>query len=61
VNNMTDRETKKTIIKSVRMSAKELDLIGAECETSNVGFSEFVRDAAMAAVSKSTAAQPYDN
>jgi hypothetical protein len=52
VNNMTDHETKRTIIKSVRMSPRELDLIGAECRTGNIGFSEFVLAAVMAAATQ---------
>ena len=58
---MTEQEWKRTVIKSVRLNPKELNLIGAECRTSNVGFSEFVRAAVMAAASKSTAARPYDD
>jgi hypothetical protein len=47
---MTDQETIRTIVKSVRLSPSELNLIKTACRTRNLGFSEFIRAATLAEV-----------
>jgi len=46
---MADQQDKKTIIKSVRLSPRDFDLIRMECRTEDVSFSEFLRVAAISA------------
>jgi hypothetical protein len=43
----TEQQTVRTIIKSVRLNPEELQLIGSECQARKIGFSKFVREAAM--------------
>ena len=45
---MTDQQTVRTIVKSVRLSPLELNLINAECQTRNIAFSEFIRATTLA-------------
>jgi hypothetical protein len=47
---MTDQQMVRTIVKSVRLSPFELNLIETECQTRNLGFSEFIRTATLAKV-----------
>ena len=44
---VADESWKRNIIKSLRLSRRELDLIKTECGNRHIGFSEFVRTAAM--------------
>jgi hypothetical protein len=44
----TDDTDKKTILKSIRISPKELDLIQSKCRDGRLGFSGFARAAMIA-------------
>ena len=47
---MADREEKLTVMKSLRMSEGLLRMIADECKLRNLGFSDYMRDAAVAAM-----------
>jgi hypothetical protein len=47
---LTNREEKLTVMKSLRMSEGLLRMIAEECKSRNVGFSDYMRGAAVAAV-----------
>jgi hypothetical protein len=50
---MTIAETdKRTIVKSIRISPKELDLIQSQCRNGTLGFSGFARAAIIAKVNE---------
>jgi hypothetical protein len=46
---LSNREDKLTVMKSLRMSEVLLRMIADECKSRNLGFSDYMRDAAVAA------------
>ena len=52
---MSDREDKLTVMKSLRMSEVLLRMIANECKSRNLGFSDYMRDAAVAAMDRQAA------
>ena len=47
---LSNREDKLTVVKSLRMSEVLLRMIGEECKSRKVGFSDYMRDAALTAM-----------
>jgi hypothetical protein len=47
---LTNREEKLTVMKSLRMSEVLLRMIADECKSRKLGFSDYMRDAAVAAM-----------
>ena len=52
---LSDREDKLTVMKSLRMSEVLLRMIANECKSRNLGFSDYMRDAAVAAMDRQAA------
>ena len=52
---LRDREDKLTVMKSLRISEVLLRMIADECKSRNLGFSDYMRDAAIAAVRQQAA------
>jgi hypothetical protein len=55
---LSNREHKLTVIKSLRMSEVLLRMIANECEIRKLGFSDYMREAAMAAMKRHISPQP---
>ena len=55
---LSNREDKLTVMKSLRISEVLLRMIADECKTRNLGFSDYMRDAAVAAM-KRHISQPH--
>jgi hypothetical protein len=49
---LSNREDKLTVMKSLRISEVLLRMIADECKTRNLGFSDYMRDAAVAAMKR---------
>ena len=47
---LSEREAKKTIMKSLRVSEPLLRVINKECKTRNIDFSDYMRRAALAGI-----------
>jgi hypothetical protein len=47
---LSNRDEKLSVMKSLRMSEGLLRMIADECKSRNVGFSDYMRDAAIAAM-----------
>jgi hypothetical protein len=56
---LTNREEKLTVMKSLRMSEGLLRMITDECKSRNLGFSDYMRDAAAAAMKQHISPQPH--
>ena len=54
---MRDHASKLTIVKTLRLSEVLLQRINAECTTCNLRFSDFMRNAAVAALHRREASQ----
>jgi hypothetical protein len=49
---LADREEKLTVVKSLRLSEGLLRMIADECKSRNLGFSDYMREAAIAAMER---------
>jgi hypothetical protein len=56
---LADGEEKLTVMKSLRMSEGLLRMIANECETRKLGFSDYMREAAIAAMKRHISPQPH--
>jgi hypothetical protein len=56
---LSNREEKLTVMKSLRMSEGLLRMIADECKSRKVGFSDYMRDAAIAAMKQHITPQPH--
>ena len=52
---LSNREEKLTIMKSLRISEVLLRMIADECKSRNLGFSDFMREVAIAAIRQQSA------
>jgi hypothetical protein len=52
---LSNRKDKLTVMKSLRISEVLLRMIADECKSRNLGFSDYMRDAAIAAVRQQAA------
>jgi hypothetical protein len=56
---VANREEKLTVMKSLRMSEGLLRMILDECEIRKLGFSDYMREAAIAAMKRHISPQPH--